>query len=184
MKRERDPTPEEFETLLAWLDSDREEAGIKLNLIHTRLIRIFVSRGCIDAEYLADEVINRVTVRIDQVKATYSDPLRCCVGFADNVHREWLRDQKKNAHPIEPPPPRPADELEREDVCLTRCVAELTEAERHLFKRYFQGEKRARIDARKKLAAELELTANALRIQAYRIRRKTHKCMEKCLNET
>jgi hypothetical protein len=66
MKRERCPTPEEFEKLLAWFHSDPEEAGRMFNLVHSRLIRVFASRGCVDAEALADEVTNRVAVRIDR----------------------------------------------------------------------------------------------------------------------
>ncbi len=184
MKRERDPTPEEFATFLAWLDPDPEVAGRKLNQIHVRLTRIFVSRGCIDAEDLADETINRVAVRIDKVKTTYSDPLRCLVGFADNVYREYLRDLR-NTDKVKPPPsPRPADVLEREDVCLGNCMSKLPEAERELFTRYFQGSGRARIEARKELARERNLTDNALKIQIHHIRKKLRKCLEECLEES
>jgi hypothetical protein len=182
MKRERDPTPEEFEKLLGWLDTDRDEAGRKLKQIQFRLIQAFSSRGCVDAESLSDEVLNRVAVRIDQVKKTYSDPVRCCLGFVDNVHREYLREQRKIVNTKEPPPPVSPQQLEREDVCLTRCLKELDEAECYLFVTYFQGEKRARIDRRKALAVELGLTGNALRIQAHRIRKKARQCMQKCLD--
>jgi hypothetical protein len=40
MKKERDPTPEEFEKFLLWLDPDRDAAGRRLNLIQTRMIQI------------------------------------------------------------------------------------------------------------------------------------------------
>src|ERR1044071_7693839 len=95
MKRERDPTPEEFEKLLAWLDSDRDEAGRKFQTIHSRLIKVFTSRGCVDAATLGDEVVNRVAVRIDTLTKNYPDPLRCCLGFVENVHREYIKDQQK-----------------------------------------------------------------------------------------
>ncbi len=127
MKRERDPTPEEFEKFLAWLDSDPDEAARKFERIQTRLIQIFVSRGCIDAEVLADEVLNRVCVRIDQVKIKYPDPLRCCVGFVDNVHREYLREQRKWDERICPPSPRPSVELEMEDTCLNECLGKFAD---------------------------------------------------------
>ena len=181
MKKERDPTPEEFEKLLLWLDSDRDAAGRRLNVIQTRMIQIFVSRGCIDPESLADEVTNRVAVRIDSCVTKYSDPLRCCFGFLDNVYLEDLRDQRKISNAREPPKPRPADELEKEDLCLDRCLGGLDTPERDLFVRYFEGEKRIRIDARQKLAEELKMTANALRIQAHRIRKRLRGCMEECL---
>jgi len=184
MKKERPPTGEEFEMFLAWLDSDANEAGNKYRVIESRLIQIFVSRGCVDAEALADEVINRVSVRILEVREKYSEPLRCCVGFVENVFREFLREEIKKREAKPPPPPRPTEELEKEDKCLKECMGELPQRERDLVKRYFQGEKRVKISGRQKLAAELRLTANALRIQAHRLRRKLRICLKACIEET
>lgn len=188
MKRERDPTPQEFDRLLIWLDADRDEAGRKYSIILYRLIRIFVSRGCIEAESLADEVMNRIAVRIDKLVTTYDgDPIKCFHGFADKVHLEYLRDQRAlplNESPQQSSPPddeRTHEELELEDNCLTQCMGELSDPDNELFRRYFQEEKRAKINARKKLAEELRLSANALRIKAHRLRRQLRQCMELCL---
>ena len=183
MKRERQPTREEFEKLLAWFDSDPDKAGEVFTLIHSRLIKLFVSRGCVDAEALADEVINRVAVRIDTVRETYSDPFRCCIGFVENVYREYQRERQRDLTTIEPPRQRPADELEREDECLKQCIESLAHAKRNLFLAYFQGEKRVRINRRRKLAEEMVVTLNGLRIRAHHVRKEMHQCMEKCLNE-
>jgi len=184
MTRERDPTPEEFEMFLAWLNPDRDEAADKFQHIHSRLVRIFISRGCVDAEALADEVINRVAVRIEKVKRDYPDPLRCCIGFVGNVHREYLRAERKKENLICPPSPRPVIELEREDTCLTECLDKLSTSDRELFERYFNGEKGAvKISERKKLAAERNLTATALRIQAFKLRKKMLLCLKTCLEK-
>ena len=182
MKRERDPTPEEFEKLLAWLDPDRDEAGRKFDVIHSRLIKVFASRGCVDSGSLADEVMNRVAVRIDSVRQNYTDPLRCCLGFVGNVHLEYLREQQKIANLVPPPPRPPPDVLEKEDECLTQCMSTLTKQDQALFAGYFRGEKRARINSRKKLASELALTANALRLRAFKLRQRLHQCLVECLN--
>jgi hypothetical protein len=182
MKRERDPTPEEFEKFLAWLDLNHEEAAIKFERIQRRLIQIFIARGCVDAEMLADEVLNRVCVRIDQVKIKYTDPVRCCVGFVDNVHREYLREQRKWDDPICPPSPRPPRELEIEDTCLGECLGQFPVLDRELVERYFHGEKSVRISGRKKLAKERMLTANALRIQAFKLRKKFISCFNTCVD--
>jgi hypothetical protein len=181
MKRERDPTLEEFEKFLAWLNADHDEAAGKFERIQSRLIQIFISRGCIDAEVLTDEVLNRVCVRIDQVKLKYNDPLRCCVGFVDNVHREYLREQRKWDNPICPPPPRPSVKLEMEEACLNECLENLAKPDRELVERYFHGEKTVRISGRKKLAVERMLTSNALRIQAFKLRKKFVLCFNACL---
>lgn len=184
MKRERDPTPEEFQQLLAWLES----ADLKYETIQLRLIRLFISRGCVDAETLADEVLNRVAVRIEKVAKAYPSPIKCVLGFAENVYQEYFRDRllQFDIDPVEPAPPDDSAELERkekEDACLTRCLGELSLADASLFRRYFQDEKSARIRARKELATELRLTANALRIKGYRIRRRLRQCMVDCLEE-
>ena len=184
MKRERDPTRAEYEKLLLWIDSDPNEAGLKLKQIEARLIRIFVSRGCTEDDSLKDEVVNRVAVRIDTVRQNYPDALRCCMSFVDNVHREYLREQKKKATAIPPPQPRPAEELEREDDCLKECMGKLTAAERHLFVTYFQGGKGSRIPARKGLMAELGISPNALRCQAHRLRKRVRLCLQECLEKS
>lgn len=183
MKRERDPTREEFDKLLLWLDSDRTKAAAKLEQIEARLIRIFVSRGCVDDDVLKDEVINRVATRIDTVRQNYPDALRCCLGFVDNVHREYLREQKKMKEAVPPPPPSPPEELEREDQCLRECVSELTAEEQYLLVNYFQGETGTRIANRKRLAQELRLSLNALRCQAHRLRKKVRFCLQNCLDK-
>ncbi len=183
MKRERDPTPEEFEKLLLWLAPDRDQGGERLRQIQGRLIKIFASRGCVDAESLADEVINRVTVRIDDVSKTYPDPLHCCLGFLDYVYREYLREERSKSNVKQPQTHRSEEQLELEDRCLADCLSKLPERERGLIVVYFQGEKRAKIDSRKTLATQLGLTANALRIHAHRIRTKVRECLEGCLQE-
>lgn len=181
MRRERDPTPEEFEKLLAWLDPVREEAGRKFELIHSRLVKIFVARGCVDAESLADEVMNRIAVRIDSIIQNYNDPLRCCLGFVDKVHLEYLRQERRNESATPPPSPTPPEVLEEEDRCLRQCLSHLTPADQDFFERYFQGEKRARIKAREKLVSQLATTANASRLRAFKLRRHLRRCVVDCL---
>ncbi|HEY6806331.1 MAG TPA: hypothetical protein VI306_22315 [Pyrinomonadaceae bacterium] len=185
MKRERPPTPEEFDKLLAWLAADREEAGQTFNVINSRLTKVFALRGCVDAESLAEEVINRVAVRIDKVLESYSDPLRCFLGFIDHVYREDAREREQQRRLVEKEiKPRPTEELEQEDQCLEDCLSNLTKTERDLVERYFLGEKRVRINNRKQLATELALTINALRIRAFHLRKQLNLCLVACLNQT
>lgn len=186
MKRERDPTEEEFEKLLLWLDPDREEAARKLLLIQARVTKVFVSRGCVgsvDAESLAIEVTNRIAVRIDQVKGSYPDPPRCFMGFLSKVYRERLRDLKLENTAVPPPTRRSPEVLELEDYCLRKCLEELSPNERNIVERYFGGSGPERREERKKLAIELSMTPNALRIQAHRLRKKAVKCLRGCLDE-
>ena len=183
MKKERDPTPGEFEKFLCWLGPAGDQSERRFIFIQRRLIQIFASRGCADAESLADEVTNRVAVRIDTVVHKYSDPLRCCLGFVDNIYLEYRREEKKKFDAREPPKPRPAEELEKEDECLQQCLGDLSKIDHYLFMGYFGGETHARRDARRKLSEELRITANALRIQAHRLRKRLHECLEECLSQ-
>lgn len=181
MKKERDPTPEEFNRLLSWFHADRNTAGEDLTKIYSRLIQIYTARQCIDADELACEVTNRVAVRINSVVDSYPSAAHCCLAFVDNVYREWLRDQKMRLNAQQPPKPRPAEELEREDGFLAECLGRLEKYDRNLFVRYFEGEGRTRINARDKLATECGMTPNALRIKAHRLRKTLRLCIEECL---
>ena len=181
MKKERTPTQEEFDKFLLWFHSDRNTAGGDLVKISCRLNQIFTARAGIDADELANEVINRVAVRIDTCAGKYPSAAYCCLAFVDNVYREWLRDQIVKNNAREPLKPRPPEELEQEDRCLTQCLGTLEPRDRNLFVRYFEGEGRPRIDARDKLAEEWGLTPNALRIKAHRLRKRMRLCIEECL---
>jgi DNA-directed RNA polymerase specialized sigma24 family protein len=181
--RDEDISREQFDQLLGWLHPDRAEAGVKYECIRKRLIKFFVCRGSNVPEELADKTINRVARKLPEIVATYvGDPAHYFCGVAGNIFREALRNDK-------PPvilPPRPAppdDETEREYACLEKCMAKLNEEERDLVIAYYQRERQAKIDHRKKLAERLGKGLNALRIQACRIRARLQECVLTCLKE-
>ncbi len=175
-------TQQAFDKMLMWLDDDRDRAGEKYEKIRRRLISIFTYRGnCTTPEELADETINRVMRRIDDIVDTYEgDPALYFYGVANKVYLEFIR--KKPAH-NPPPPPDPSDQVEREHACLDRCMAQLPARSRELVLQYYQQDKRAKIDHRKELADKLGIALNALRIRAYRIRATLHECMMECLEQ-
>lgn len=189
MKREREPTQQEFDKLLAWLDPDRDVAAEKHETIRSGMIRAFIKGGCSESDWLADEVANRVAARIDNVVKNYDKPEKCFRGFWENVYREYLKDRARQVD-IDPvlfsdhtDDPAVLKRLELEDECLARCMGELTAKDDALFRRYFQESAPAKIKIRKKLAAELGITSNALAIRIGRIRKPLHACMEACLAE-
>jgi DNA-directed RNA polymerase specialized sigma24 family protein len=177
--KEWEITQESFEALLAWLHPKREEAGHRYEEIRRRLIKIFACRGCCEPEDLADETINRVIKKLGEIQATYTgDPARYFFGVANKVHLEYLRRK-----PVPPPFP-PGDDgdlLEREYSCLERCMDHLTPQNRKLVLQYYEEENRARIDSRKKLAEQLGIALNALRIRAHRIRVVLEDCVHECI---
>ena len=181
MSGESDLSQEAFDRLLAWLNPDRALAGEKYEEIRRRLIKIFTCRGCTCPEVLADETINRVARKVQEIAATYvGDRSLYFYGVARNVHLEFVR---KRPAPEPPPIPEPCPESEQEYECLERCMQNLSSSNRDLILQYYQEEKQAKIDHRNELARRLRIGLNALRIQVYRIRVRLQKCVVECLKQ-
>jgi DNA-directed RNA polymerase specialized sigma24 family protein len=168
MVKDWDLTQVAFDQLLSWLNPDREAAGKRYEEIRRRLVKIFICRSCPCPEDLADETINRVARKVPEIAPTYvGDPAHYFCGVAHNVYLESLRPIPE---PEPPPKPDPSDESEEAySECLERCMGQLSLRNHELVLQYFQGEKRAKIDYRKKLAERLGMTPNALRIKIHRI---------------
>ncbi len=182
MKKNWVLSQEAFDKLLDWLDSDREQAGIKYEEIRRRLIKIFTGRGCEDSEDLADETINRVTSKLDEIKLEFQgDRARYFYGVANKVLMEYQRPK-----PSPPPTPSPSDSTrsEQESRCLEDCIAGLSEENRYLLLEYYGAEGKDKIEKRKRLAKKLGIAPNALRIRAYRIRLALQQCVEKCIERS
>ena len=168
-----------FDALLDWLDSDREQAGIKYEEIRARLVKIFTGRCCVEAEDLADETINRVTSRLNSIKEEFTgDRTRYFFGVANKVYLEYMRRKSPQPPPVSPPDSK---QVELEYRCLEYCIDSLSEENRNLLLKYYGAEGRSKVEQRRKLAEELGIAPNALRIRAYRIRQSLQDCVEKCL---
>lgn len=74
-----------------------------------------------------------------------------------------------------------SDETQERIDCLRQCLAALPQKSRELITEYYEGEGSAKINRRKKLAANLGMQLNALRIRACRLREKLEECMGRCL---
>lgn len=182
MNQENVLTQAAFDSLLAWLDADREQAGRKYENIRQRLIKIFTCRGRPDAEELADETINRVTLKAPEVAKEYvGDPALYFYGVAQKIYLESVR---KRPPAVAPAVSASSDEIEREYECLERCLARLSPGGRELVLEYYQNDKRAKIDHRKQLAQKFGIAQNALRIRAHRIRATLQQCVEECLQQS
>jgi len=193
MKKDWVLTQDAFDGLLDWLDPDREVAGRKYEAIRLRLIKIFTCRGCSEAEDLADETINRVAARVGEIATDYQgEPAAYFYGVAQKVYLEHLRKVKvKQAEvPLDSSFNDPAmrkdrvdDDIEPSYECLEHCLEHLPSANRQLVLEYYRQERKAKIDHRKLLAAELGIAVNALRIRAHRIRRSLEQCVHICLEQ-
>ena len=172
---------EPFEFLLRWLDPDRDKAGDKYETIRAGLVRIFVSKGFSDAEHLADEVIDRVTVRLpDIVEAYVGEPARYFHGVARNIILEARRCKELA---IDMPEawvdPRGAGSDASE--CLERCLEHLPAVKRDLILDYYLYVGHDKIEHHRGMAQELGISDGALRGRAHHIRAKLEQCVKQCI---
>jgi DNA-directed RNA polymerase specialized sigma24 family protein len=152
-------------------------------------MKIFRWRGCSDPEGMADETIIRVTRKVGEMAASYTgSPVRYFYGVAKNVLHEY--DRKRDISLATQPeqfvlPAWPLEEeahsKERVYECFEGCLKRLEPVERKVVVGYYEGRGRAKIEARKKLAARLKIDLNALRVRTGRIRARLRECIEKCL---
>ena len=175
------PTQDDWNRLLRWLDPDPDKAGEKYEKIRRRLIGIFSSRGCCDADDLADRTINVVVSKIDWLEANYvGDPALYFYAVAKKI---YLEDLKKKPPPKLPPPDPKPPEVERLSDCLDRCLDQLPPEDRDLVLRYHEFERQERIQNRKKMADEMQLSRNALRIKVCKVHSRLKRCIELCLRD-
>ncbi len=184
-----DLTGEALEQLLRLLDADRERAAERYELIRRKLIRLFAWRGCAFPEELADETINRVAKKlVEGTKVKAQNPSRYFAGVAHRVFLEVVRREQRERRVMaelgtQPSPEPISKETERRLSCLDSCLARLDEKSRTLIVEFYRGSEGVRIANRKRLAAALGITVNALRIRAHRLRARLESCILECLEK-
>jgi DNA-directed RNA polymerase specialized sigma24 family protein len=181
-----DLTQESFDKLLAWLDPDREVAGRAYESIRLTLIQGFTAHRCSVPDVLADETINRVARKLPEIIDTYVGDRRPYIyRVAHYVHlehrRRWI---EVNEIADDIPTDTPPDDPELAFECLERCLSCLPAQNREVILRYYQGERKRKIEGRKQLAAALGIELPILRLRAQRIREKLKVCILDCLEST
>ena len=172
---------EPFESLLAWLDPDREVAGQKYEVTRAGLIRIFVSKGCSDAEDLADETINRVTKKLLEIRDTYvGEPARYFHGVARFIIREVIRRKEVAVEVVPEAPLEPEDHSDEYD-CLIKCLRFLPADKGELILDYYIYDGRDKIVQHRRMAEELGVSEGALRGRAHHIRGTLENCIKQCI---
>jgi DNA-directed RNA polymerase specialized sigma24 family protein len=118
-----------------------------------------------------------------------TDPFTYVYGVARLVLLEVYKSREKEraalarlGQPTEPSQSslEPDEESRRLD-CLDRCLDELPDESKDLLTTYYDGEKRAKIENRRKLADRLRIPLNALRLRARRVREKLEVCVDGCV---
>ncbi len=186
VKKRWEPTPLAFSRFLTWLDGGVDSGGEKYLDMRRRLVAYFDRRRCVSPDELADETLTRVVRRLEEEGAiTEAPPSGYCYTVAKFVFLEYLRSDHALHHSapdIEAPSAPDAGDAARQRRldCLDHCLQQLTADDRDLILEYYQGERRDKIERRRKLAARAGLTANALTIRACRLRGKLEACVSAC----
>ncbi|HNB73192.1 MAG TPA: sigma-70 family RNA polymerase sigma factor [Acidobacteriota bacterium] len=194
----------EFDSLLHWLNSDREAAGVAYEKLRSRLLKVFISQGAAAAEDLVDEVFTRTARKLSEgVQVQATDPFIYCYGIARNVLREYRklqlrvgesieRDESTNRQPPEPaihPAIIELEETERQErehrlTCLEHALSRLTTENRVMFLEYYRHDIKSKTNHREQLADSLGMPMNAIRIRVHRLKAKLEESIRKCLTRT
>jgi DNA-directed RNA polymerase specialized sigma24 family protein len=179
-----------FEQLLSALHPDRDRAGAQYRDLHHHLLAFFEWRSSRRPDEQADEVMDRVIRRIAEGERI--DNLQT---YAIGVAKLLLREERKHVEREEVAraqllmlvrdhePPADHDPGEEKQARFERCLEALSAQNRAIILTYYTGEGRAKIAARRQLAADLGMDLNALRVRAHRIRARLERCVENCLIE-
>lgn len=180
-----------FSRFLSRLGEDPDSAAERYEELRLKLTRFFSWKGTENylADDLADETLDRVAAKVAE-----GIEIESLNAYTHTVARfvwlEHLRARKEEPSGDELPVVEvQPDEPEDEDIrlaCLRSCLAEAVSADSDttLVTRYYDPEPGEKFkEARKRLAEELGLTVNALKVRACRIRARLESCIGKCVGK-
>jgi RNA polymerase sigma factor (sigma-70 family) len=144
----------------------------------------FRRHGVSDPLSLTDEVIIRVTGKVEEVAPTYvGNPAHYFLAVARNVLAEQWRRPAQVELPEDLPAPAASEASATKELLLQsmeQCWTRLTPQEQNILLRYYlEAPAQAVTESREQLARELELTVNALRVMTHRLRGKLRRCIER-----
>ncbi|MGH9458822.1 MAG: hypothetical protein ACRD2J_14410 [Thermoanaerobaculia bacterium] len=174
-----------FERLLGTLSPDRDRAAVEYTRLHDRVVGLLRWWGSSRATELADETLDRLARKLAQGTEIQPGSLGA---YARAVARRVFYESRE-----EPPSaPLPAEVLlapstddERESAmrCFDGCLESFAPDDRTQLLRYYDHGG-GKIDARRRLGAELRLSPGALRIRMHRLRERLGACVTACLSAT
>jgi RNA polymerase sigma factor (sigma-70 family) len=176
-------TKDNFDKLLEWLDEDRETAAEKYSSVHKRLVTFFLGRKMSGANEFADEVIDRVSRKVDELVENYEgNPMHYFYKVARNIAFEQSRSEKELPLETDILMPEPATEEfdEHYHKCLNRCLKVMPTENRKALIKYVREEKLSK-KSQRELQMSLGVNLEVLRVRIFRIKKSLRKCLETCL---
>lgn len=175
-----------FDGFLAALHPNREKAGAEYEDLRRRIIKFFEWRVCHSPEDLADETINRVMEKA--AAGEVEDHRRYAFGVAKFVYLEARKAEARNEVvdenvSVSTPSRSWGDEADDRQACLESCLERLPPNSRSMILQYYANDKQAKIDHRRRIAEQFNISLNALRIKTLRIRTSLEECVLQCLGK-
>ena len=171
---------EEFERLLSRLDDDRSRAAEKYLILRRKLVKIFERRGCVAADDLADQALDRIARKLE--KEEIHDLKWAPIDDEGN----FLLDEFESDDLLvgdSDPENRIARAIggEKEAACLQNCLRKLPPRQHELMIAYYEGERSEKIELRQQLARDRGISTKCLRDQANWLRARLRMCVKQCL---
>ena len=178
--------------------TDQSEVSVQAHLgivelfesLRGRLIIFFEKRRCVDPEELADATLERVVEKLCE-GAKVANLGSYSFGVAKNVFYEYLRgkratltfiDEQKYKH--EPTSDENSAAMrERQLACLEECLSHLKERDRTMLLDYYRFKGRLKLDQRRKMAEEMNITREVLALRVFHLKQKLKKCVSERLEE-
>jgi len=185
-------TQEQFHGFLQRLNADREQAALKYEELHFKLVKFFQWSYCSAAEDLADETLTRTARKLHSTAEEVLDVEAFVWGIARRIRQEGRKKDLKTINLAQVPDNKLSDagesiaaihkkiQLQKEVQCLRTCLGRLSQEDQELFLAYRINKGRY-VETRKRLAEKFGLTSGTLRVRVIRLREKLEKCVTKCL---
>jgi RNA polymerase sigma factor (sigma-70 family) len=193
MARDSVTNPDGFDEILAWLNPNRELAGTMYVQLRHDVARIFLWNRCSDPEGLTDEVFDRVARKVHNLRQTYNgDPRLFFYGVARNLVKETAKKVKTYASfddagvtlraRAQVEVDEEEESVQAREHCLQLCLNKLNSEQRRLILEYYAMDEQGKISHRVRIARQLGLSIETLRVRIYRIRVTLEECIERCLD--
>ena len=184
MRRTSEIPSESFDHILAWLNPDRDKAAALYLDLRRSLVKIFAWNRCGDPEGLTDETFDRVARQIDYLINTFEgNPKLFFYGVARNLIKEHQKKAKSYISiddvdvPAEAPQLIDDEDDDMREECLRDCLKELTRDKRDLILAYYAKEKQPKIEDRARIAQQIGVSIETLRVRMCRIRASLEECI-------
>jgi DNA-directed RNA polymerase specialized sigma24 family protein len=152
-----------------------------LNDLRGELLTFLRWKQCPDPDELAQETIKNL---LEQRKLReIRDPRNYALGIAGNLLARYWAERHRDISPPVPPHSSEENVSEKRTKCLETCLRKLPRQDRKLLEAYFSfAPGQAKNLGRKKMAAGLGISIEALRARVSRILNEIRPCVTGCMD--